>query len=41
MVAALDALSGRFIHVLDDWEELARRAEEIVREDLHTLRLRK
>jgi NAD(P)-dependent dehydrogenase (short-subunit alcohol dehydrogenase family) len=37
----LDRLSGRFIHVLDDWDDLARRAEEIVRDDLHTLRLRK
>jgi NAD(P)-dependent dehydrogenase (short-subunit alcohol dehydrogenase family) len=35
-----DALSGRFIHVLDDVEELVRRADEIRRDDLHALRLR-
>jgi NAD(P)-dependent dehydrogenase (short-subunit alcohol dehydrogenase family) len=35
-----DALSGRFIHVLDDVDELVRRADEIRRDDLHALRLR-
>ncbi len=34
-----DALSGRFLHALDDVEELARRADEIRREDLFTVRL--
>ena len=32
-----DALSGRFILVEDNVEELGRRAEEIQREDLHIL----
>jgi NAD(P)-dependent dehydrogenase (short-subunit alcohol dehydrogenase family) len=36
-----DALSGRYIHALDDVEELARRAEEIARDDLHVSRVRK
>jgi NAD(P)-dependent dehydrogenase (short-subunit alcohol dehydrogenase family) len=35
-----DALSGRFIHALDDLDELIRRADEIVRDDLYALRLR-
>jgi NAD(P)-dependent dehydrogenase (short-subunit alcohol dehydrogenase family) len=35
-----DALTGRFIHVLDDVEELVRRADEIRRNDLYVLRLR-
>lgn len=35
-----DGLSGRFIHVLDDVEELVRRTEEIRRDDLYALRLR-
>lgn len=35
-----DALSGRYIHALDDVEELARRAAEVVRDDLHVPRLR-
>jgi NAD(P)-dependent dehydrogenase (short-subunit alcohol dehydrogenase family) len=35
-----DALSGRFIHVLDDLEQLVRRADEIRRDDLYALRLR-
>jgi len=35
-----DALSGRFVHVLDDVEELVRRADEIRRDDLYALRLR-
>jgi 3-oxoacyl-[acyl-carrier protein] reductase len=35
-----DALSGRFIHVLDDVQELVCRAEEIRQEDLYVLRLR-
>jgi len=37
-----DALSGRFIHArADDLAEMCRRAAEIEREDLYTLRLRK
>jgi NAD(P)-dependent dehydrogenase (short-subunit alcohol dehydrogenase family) len=36
-----DRLSGRFIHVLDDVAELARRADVIERDDLYVLRLRK
>jgi 3-oxoacyl-[acyl-carrier protein] reductase len=36
-----DTLSGRFVHVLDDVHELVRRAEEIRRDDLYVLRLRK
>jgi NAD(P)-dependent dehydrogenase (short-subunit alcohol dehydrogenase family) len=36
-----DRLSGRFIHVLDDAEDLARRADEIERNDLYVLRLRR
>jgi hypothetical protein len=35
-----DALSGRFLYALDDIEDLIRRAEEIGREDLYTVRLR-
>jgi hypothetical protein len=35
-----DALSGRFILVEDNEEELVRRAAEIQREDLHILTLR-
>ena len=35
-----DALSGRFFGVEDDLDELLRRAPEIQREDLYTLRLR-
>ena len=35
-----DALSGRFFGVYEDLEELMRRAEEIRRDDLYTLRLR-
>jgi NAD(P)-dependent dehydrogenase (short-subunit alcohol dehydrogenase family) len=35
-----DALSGRFFGVYEDLEELTRRAEEIERDDLYTLRLR-
>jgi hypothetical protein len=34
-------LSGRFLHVLDDPEELRRWSEEIRREDLYVLRLRR
>jgi NAD(P)-dependent dehydrogenase (short-subunit alcohol dehydrogenase family) len=37
----LDALSGRFLHVLDDVGELLARSEEILEHDLYTLRLRK
>jgi NAD(P)-dependent dehydrogenase (short-subunit alcohol dehydrogenase family) len=36
-----DALSGRFIQVEDDEDDLVRRAEEIRRDDLHILALRK
>ena len=36
----LDVLAGRFLHVLDDVDELLRRAGEIKERDLHTLRLR-
>jgi NAD(P)-dependent dehydrogenase (short-subunit alcohol dehydrogenase family) len=36
-----DALSGRFLHALDDVEELVARQDEIVRNDLYALRLRK
>lgn len=35
-----DALSGRFLHALDDVDELAAKAEEIVRDDLYVSRLR-
>jgi NAD(P)-dependent dehydrogenase (short-subunit alcohol dehydrogenase family) len=35
-----DELSGRFLHVLDDVEELVARAAEVRQEDLYTLRLR-
>ena len=36
-----DALSGRFLYALDDIEDLIRRADEIYREDLYTVRLRR
>ena len=36
-----DALSGRFLHVLDDLDDLVARAEEIVRTDLYALRFRR
>jgi 3-oxoacyl-[acyl-carrier protein] reductase len=35
-----DELSGRFLHVLDDIEDLVGRAAEVRQEDLYTLRLR-
>ena len=35
-----DALSGRYLHALDDAEELARRADEVARDDLYVPRLR-
>jgi len=35
-----DALSGRFIRTGDNEDELTRRAEEIQRNDLHTVTLR-
>jgi NAD(P)-dependent dehydrogenase (short-subunit alcohol dehydrogenase family) len=38
---AADALSGRFLRVLDDVEDLVRRADEVVRDDLYVMRLRK
>ncbi len=37
----LDLLAGRFLHVLDDVDDLLRRADEIKERDLYTLRLRK
>jgi NAD(P)-dependent dehydrogenase (short-subunit alcohol dehydrogenase family) len=36
-----DALSGRFLHALDDLDELLRRADEIARDDLYALRFRR
>jgi len=36
----LDSLSGAFLHVLDDVDELLRRADEVRAQGLHTLRLR-
>jgi 3-oxoacyl-[acyl-carrier protein] reductase len=36
-----DALSGRFLYALDDVDDPIRRTEEICREDLYTVRLRK
>lgn len=36
-----DALSGRYIYALDDLGELVRRVEEIERDDLFTLRIRR
>lgn len=38
---AADRLSGRFLHTLDDVEQAARRADEVVGEDLYVMRLRK
>jgi hypothetical protein len=35
----LDRLTGRFVHAEDDWELLARRADEIVAADGRALRL--
>jgi NAD(P)-dependent dehydrogenase (short-subunit alcohol dehydrogenase family) len=35
-----DALSGRFLHVLDDLDDLIHRAEQISRDDLYALRFR-
>ena len=35
-----DGLSGRFIQAHEDVGEMARQAEQIVRDDLYTLRLR-
>lgn len=37
----LDALSGRFLHVLDDVDDLLRRVDEIAVSDLYSLRLRR
>jgi NAD(P)-dependent dehydrogenase (short-subunit alcohol dehydrogenase family) len=38
----LDALAGRYVHVsLDDLDDLLARADQIARDDLHVLRLRK
>jgi len=36
-----DELHGRFLHALDDLDELVERADEIVRDDLFTPRLRR
>jgi NAD(P)-dependent dehydrogenase (short-subunit alcohol dehydrogenase family) len=36
-----DALSGRFFHALDDIEALVARADEVVRDDLYAVRLRR
>ena len=36
----LDPLAGRYLHVLDDFDELLRRSTEIAERDLYTLRLR-
>jgi NAD(P)-dependent dehydrogenase (short-subunit alcohol dehydrogenase family) len=36
-----DAFHGRFLHALDDLDELVRRADEIARDDLFTPRLRR
>jgi NAD(P)-dependent dehydrogenase (short-subunit alcohol dehydrogenase family) len=36
-----DALSGRFLHVLDDLDDLVARADEIVRDDKYALRFRR
>jgi NAD(P)-dependent dehydrogenase (short-subunit alcohol dehydrogenase family) len=36
-----DGLSGRFLHALDDFEALVARMDEIVREDLYVVRLRR
>jgi hypothetical protein len=33
--------SGRFLHALDDLDDLAARSEEIVRDDLFTVKLRR
>ena len=35
-----DALAGRFIHVLYDFDDMRARADEIARDDLYQLRLR-
>ena len=37
----LDDLAGRFLHALDDVDELRSRAEELRRDDLYVLRLRR
>ena len=36
-----DALSGRYVHVLDDVEALVRRADEVASDDLYAPRLRR
>lgn len=36
-----DALSGRFLHALDDLDDLIEREDEVRRRDLYTLRLRR
>lgn len=36
-----DALGGRFVNLADDLDDLLRRTDEIVRDDLYALRLRK
>jgi NAD(P)-dependent dehydrogenase (short-subunit alcohol dehydrogenase family) len=37
----LDRLAGRFLHVLDDVDDLLRRIDEVTVDDLYTLRLRR
>lgn len=39
--SAGDAFHGRFLHALDDLDELVTRSDEIAREDLFTPRLRR
>lgn len=38
---AADGLSGRLLHALDDWEDLAGRADELARDDLYVMRLQR
>jgi NAD(P)-dependent dehydrogenase (short-subunit alcohol dehydrogenase family) len=38
---AADALNGRFLRALDDVEDLVRRADEVVGDDLYVMRLRR
>jgi hypothetical protein len=35
-----DALAGRFIHVLYDFDEMRAQADQVARDDLYQLRLR-
>ena len=36
-----DVLHGRFLHALDDLDDLLRRADELKRDDLYVMRLRR